>query len=184
MKLENPHKQGESTDPRKIADPPVLPSVISDLPGNPDDVARHTAGNKRLDERAAAAALEDPVTVALKDRVEILQAATSLPEAIVQARQASVPELSVDGEETRTENQRTAREIPDTELPKSQDGIWSFSTKSPSENQRLTLIWYSPRFDSRRRPSKVLWHNKKTMEAFPVADNVVWLNISSFFFDS
>ncbi|XP_067205073.1 uncharacterized protein [Linepithema humile] len=120
---ENPHKQEKSTDPRKIAEAAVLSSVTSDLPGNPDDVARHAAGNKHLGERAAAAALEDPIAVAQKDSVEIPQATTTAPETIVQAQQAGVSELSVDGEETRTENQRAARKIPDTELRRSQDGV-------------------------------------------------------------
>jgi len=95
--------------------------VTSDLPGNPDDVARHAAGNKHLGERAAAAALGDPVAVAQKNRVEIPQAATTVPETIVRAQQTGVPELPVDGEETRTESQRAVSKIPDTEFRKSQD---------------------------------------------------------------
>lgn len=122
MELENPHKQQKSTDPRKIAETAVLSSVTSDLPGNPDDVARHTAGNKHLGERAAAAALEDPVAVAQKDYVDILQATSTVSETIVQPQQAGIQELSVDGEETRTESRRAARKMPDTELRKSQDG--------------------------------------------------------------
>jgi len=146
MELENPHKQEESTDSRKIAEAAVLSSVTSDLPGNPDDVARHAAGNKHLGEQVAAtAALGDPVAVAQKDRVEIPQAAaaTTVPETIVQTQQAGASELPVDGEETRTESRRTPQEIPDTELRKSQDQIWFALGKKP-ESENLTLIWYSP----------------------------------------
>lgn len=90
------------------------------MPGNPDDIARHASGNKDLDGRAVA--LEEPVAVAQKDSVEIPQAMTTVPETLVQTRQADVPELS--GQETRSESLRAPREeIPDSEFRESQDVI-------------------------------------------------------------
>lgn len=115
--LGNPHKQGESTDSKKISETTV-PSSAVPLPGNPDDIARHASGNKDLDGRAVA--LEEPVAVAQKDPVEIPQAMTTVPETLVQTRQADVPELS--SQETRSESLRAPREeIPDSEFRESQD---------------------------------------------------------------
>ncbi|XP_077281787.1 uncharacterized protein LOC143908214 [Temnothorax americanus] len=118
----NPHKQGESTDSKKINETTVSSGidVAPDLPGNPDDITRHASGNKYLDGRATA--LEEPVVVAQKDPVEIPQA-TTVPETLVQVRQADVSELFVDGQETRAESQRAPREIPASEFRKSQDVI-------------------------------------------------------------
>lgn len=92
----------------------VLSGVAAnpDSPGNPD--ARHATGGKHLGERAAA---PEPLAVAQKDRIEIPQAATRVPETLVQASgQADVPEPPVGGQGTGFENQRAPREIPDTEL--------------------------------------------------------------------
>ncbi|XP_011878230.1 PREDICTED: uncharacterized protein LOC105567737 [Vollenhovia emeryi] len=112
----NPHKQGGSTETKKISETTVLSGVdvAPDLPENPDDIARHASGNKHLDERAAA--LEEPVAVARQDPVEIPQATTTVPETLVQTRQADVRELFVDGQETRAKSQRPPREIPDSEF--------------------------------------------------------------------
>ncbi|XP_011689507.1 PREDICTED: uncharacterized protein LOC105451020 isoform X1 [Wasmannia auropunctata] len=115
----NPHKQRESTEPKKIRETTVSSDVdvVPDLPGNPDDVTRHASGNKHLGEREAA--LEEPVAVAQKDPAEIPQATTTAPETLVQPRQADVPELSVDAQETRAGSQRAPREILDTEFRES-----------------------------------------------------------------
>lgn len=115
----NPHKQEESTDSKKIGETTVLSGVdvTRDLPGNPGNVTRHASGNKHLDEQAAAAAVpKEPISAAQENRIEIPQAAKTVPETLVQTRQADVPELSVDGQETKAENQRAPREIPDTEF--------------------------------------------------------------------
>lgn len=115
--LGNPHKQGESANSKEIGEAAVLSgvAVTRDLPGNPGNVARHASGNKHPDERAAAAAvLEEPIAAAQENRIEIPQAAKVVPETLVQTRQADAPELSVDGQETKAENQRAPREIPDT----------------------------------------------------------------------
>lgn len=91
-------------------------TVNPDSPGNPD--ARHATGGKHLGERAAA---PEPLAVAQKDRDEIPQAATRVPETLVQA---DVPEPPVGGQGTRFENQRAPREIPGTpELRESQDEV-------------------------------------------------------------
>lgn len=119
---ENPHKQGESTDPKKISETTVSSgvNVTANLPGN-SDITHHTSKTKYLDKRAVA--LEKPVAVAQKDLVEIPQVTTTAPETLVQTRQADVSELFVDGQETRLENQRAPREIPDSEFRESQDMI-------------------------------------------------------------
>lgn len=121
--LGNPHKQGESIDPKKIRETTVSSGadVASDLPGNPDDIACHASGNKHLDERTTV--LEEPVAVAHKDSVEIPQVTTTVPKTLVQTRQADVRELFVDGQETEAENQRAPRENLDTEFRDSQDMI-------------------------------------------------------------
>lgn len=121
--LGNPHKQGETTDPKKISETTVSSGVdvTPDLPGNFDDKTRHASGTKHLDRRAAA--VEEPVVVAQKDPVEIPQVTTTAPETLVQTRQADVSELFVDGQETRLENQRAPREISDSEFRESQDVI-------------------------------------------------------------
>lgn len=94
-------------------------AVNPDSPGNPD--ARHAAGGKHLDERAAA---PEPLAVAQKDRIEIPKAATRVPETLVQAGgQADVPGPSVGGQGTDFENQRAPREIPNTELRESRDEV-------------------------------------------------------------
>lgn len=69
MRLGNPHKQGENTDPKRIRSATVSSDVdvIPDLPGNPNNTARHASGNKYLDEQSVT--LEEPD--ALKDPVEI-----------------------------------------------------------------------------------------------------------------
>lgn len=94
--------------------------MTANLPGN-SDITHHTSKTKYLDKRAAA--LEKPVAVAQKDLVEIPQVTTTAPETLVQTRQADVSELFVDGQETRLENQRAPREIPDSEFRESQDMI-------------------------------------------------------------
>lgn len=121
--LGNPHKQGASTGPKKISETtvPSVVDVVPDSPGNPDDIVCHASGNKHLDGRAA---LEEPVAVAQKDPVEIPQAMTIVPETLVPTQQADIPELSVDGQETRTESLRAPRDgIPDSEFRESQDVI-------------------------------------------------------------
>lgn len=115
----NPHKQGESTDSKEIEEAVVLSGVdvTRDLAGNPGNVARHTSGNKHPEERAAAADVpEEPIVAVQENRIEIPQATKAVPETLVQTRQADVPELSADGQETKAENQRAPREIPDTEF--------------------------------------------------------------------
>lgn len=121
--LGNPHKQGESIDPKTIRETSVSSdvNVAPDLPGNPDDIACHASGNKHLDERTTV--LEEPVVVAHKDSVEIPQVTTAVPETFVQTRQAAVRESSVDGQETGVENQHAPRENPDTEFRDIQDVI-------------------------------------------------------------
>lgn len=114
--LGNQHKQEESTDSKEIRETAVLSGVdvTRDLPGNPSNVTRHASGNKHPDERPAVP--KEPISAAQENRIEIPQAAKAVPETLVQTRQADVPELSVDGQETKAENQRAPREIPDTEL--------------------------------------------------------------------
>ncbi|TGZ37657.1 Cyclic nucleotide-gated cation channel alpha-3, partial [Temnothorax longispinosus] len=139
----NPHKQGESTDSKKISETTVSSGVdgAPDLPGNPDDITRHASGNKYLDGRAAA--LEEPVVVAQKDPVEIPQATTTVPETLVQARQADASELFVDGQETRAESQRAPREIPASEFPKL-DGVKTYMRmrRVPNHLQVKVIKWF------------------------------------------
>lgn len=122
MRLENPHKQGESnrgtTDSKEIRETAVLPGVdvTRDLPGNPSNVTRHASGNKHPDERTAATVPKEPISAVQENRIEIPQAAKTVPETLVQNRQADVPELFVDGQETKAENQRAPWEIPETEF--------------------------------------------------------------------
>lgn len=108
MGLGNPHKQGESADSKEIRETAVLPGVdvTRDLPGNPSNVTRHTSGNKHPVERTAATVPKEPISAVQENRIEIPQAAKTVPETLVQNRQADVPELSVDGQETKAENQR------------------------------------------------------------------------------
>lgn len=115
----NSYKQEESTDSKEIGETAVLSGVdvTRDLPGNPGNVTRHASGNKHPDERAAVAAVpKEPISAAQENRIEIPQATKTVPETLVQTRQADGPELSVDGQETKVENQRAPREIPDTEF--------------------------------------------------------------------
>lgn len=90
-------------------------------PGNPDDAVRHAPGSKQQGEGAAVA---EVVAVTQKDRIVVPRAATAgAPEALVEAREANVPEPSaVDGQETRSENQRAPQAIPDTEPRETQGG--------------------------------------------------------------
>ncbi|KAL6432612.1 hypothetical protein ACFW04_006872 [Cataglyphis niger] len=119
----NPHKQEESIDLKKIGETAVLSGVdvTRDLSRNPSNVTRSASGNKHPDERAAVP--KEPISVAQENRIEIPQAAETVPETLVQIQQADVPELSVDGQQTKVENQRAPREIPDTEFRDSEDEV-------------------------------------------------------------